>query len=190
MPTYLDFEKPIAELEGEIEELRHLDTGGDINIAEEVSKLQVKADRLLSQTYGKLTPWDKVQVARHPDRPHAIDCIDRLIEDFTPLAGDRAFSEDAAILGGLGRFRRRSRPWLWRRRPGPGQMGTPEKRPANPKAQGDAKAPAAGGTGDPAAPLTVWINGMLMPVLFTFDVQENPRTGSPSYGWQCRNCRA
>ncbi|MCZ6847895.1 MAG: acetyl-CoA carboxylase carboxyltransferase subunit alpha [Alphaproteobacteria bacterium] len=108
MPTYLDFEKPIAALEGKIEELRHLDTGGDINIAEEVSKLQAKADRLLSQAYGKLTPWDKVQVARHPDRPHAIDCIDHLIEDFTPLAGDRAFSEDAAILGGLGRFRRRS----------------------------------------------------------------------------------
>ena len=108
MPTYLDFEKPIAALEGKIEELRHLDTGGDINIAEEVSKLQAKADRLLNQTYGKLTPWDKVQVARHPDRPHAIDCIDHLFEDFTPLAGDRAFSEDAAILGGLGRFRRRS----------------------------------------------------------------------------------
>jgi len=108
MPTYLDFEKPIAALEGKIEELRHLDTGGDINIAEEVSKLQAKADRLLNQTYGKLTPWDKVQVARHPNRPHAIDCIDHLFEDFTPLAGDRAFSEDAAILGGLGRFRRRS----------------------------------------------------------------------------------
>jgi len=108
MPTYLDFEKPIAALEGKIEELRHLDAGGDINIAEEVSKLQAKADRLLNQTYGKLTPWDKVQVARHPNRPHAIDCIDHLFEDFTPLAGDRAFSEDAAILGGLGRFRRRS----------------------------------------------------------------------------------
>ena len=108
MPTYLDFEKPIAELEGKIEELRHLDTSGDVNIAEEVSKLQVKADRLLSQTYSKLTPWDKVLVARHPDRPHGIDCIDRLIEDFTPLAGDRAFSEDAAIVGGLGRFRHRS----------------------------------------------------------------------------------
>ncbi len=108
MPTYLDFEKSIAELEGKIEELRHLDTSGDVNIAEEVSKLQVKADRLLNQTYGKLTPWDKVQVARHPERPHSVDCIDRLIEDFTPLAGDRSFSEDAAILGGLGRFRRRS----------------------------------------------------------------------------------
>jgi acetyl-CoA carboxylase carboxyl transferase subunit alpha len=108
MPTYLDFEKPIAELEGKIEELRHLDTSGDVNIAEEVSKLQAKADRLLNQTYSKLTPWDKVQVARHPERPHAVDCIDRLIEDFTPLAGDRAFSEDVAIVAGLGRFRRRS----------------------------------------------------------------------------------
>jgi acetyl-CoA carboxylase carboxyl transferase subunit alpha len=108
MPNYLDFEKPIAELEGKIEELRHLDTNGDVNIADEVAKLQTKADRLLTQTYGKLTPWQKVLVARHQDRPHAIDCIDRLIEDFTPLAGDRAFSEDAAIVGGLGRFRRRS----------------------------------------------------------------------------------
>jgi acetyl-CoA carboxylase carboxyl transferase subunit alpha len=108
MPTYLDFEKPIAELEGKIEELRHLDTGGDVNIAEEVGKLQTKADRLLAQTYGKLTAWDKVQVARHPERPHAIDYINRLIEDFTPLAGDRAFAEDAAIVGGLGRFRHRS----------------------------------------------------------------------------------
>ncbi|MDX1485303.1 MAG: acetyl-CoA carboxylase carboxyltransferase subunit alpha [Alphaproteobacteria bacterium] len=108
MPTYLDFEKPIAELEGKIEELRHLDTPGDVNIAEEVAKLQAKADRLLNQTYGKLSPWDKVQVARHPDRPHAVDCIDRLIEDFTPLAGDRSYAEDAAIVGGLGRFRRRS----------------------------------------------------------------------------------
>jgi acetyl-CoA carboxylase carboxyl transferase subunit alpha len=108
MPTYLDFEKPIAELEGKIEELRHLDTPGDVNIAEEVGKLQAKADRLLSQTYAKLTPWEKVQVARHPERPHAIDFIERLIEDFTPLAGDRAFAEDAAIVAGLGRFRRRS----------------------------------------------------------------------------------
>jgi acetyl-CoA carboxylase carboxyl transferase subunit alpha len=108
MPKYLDFEKPIAELEGKIEELRHLDTNGDVNIAEEVAKLQAKADRLLTQTYGKLSPWEKVQVARHEERPHTVDFIGRLIEDFTPLAGDRAFSEDAAIVGGLGRFRRRS----------------------------------------------------------------------------------
>ena len=109
MPTYLDFEKPIAELEGKIEELRHLTDGGDINIAEEVGKLQQKADRLLRQTYGKLGAWQKTQVARHPDRPHSVDYIGALIEDFTPLAGDRAFADDRAIIGGLGRFRGRSR---------------------------------------------------------------------------------
>ncbi|MCZ6638296.1 MAG: acetyl-CoA carboxylase carboxyltransferase subunit alpha, partial [Alphaproteobacteria bacterium] len=90
------------------EELRHLDTNGDVNIAEEVAKLQIKADRLLTQTYDKLTPWQKVLVARHQGRPHTVDCIDRLITDFTLLAGDRAFSEDVAIVGGLGRFRRRT----------------------------------------------------------------------------------
>lgn len=105
MPTFLDFEKPIAELEGKIEELRHLHNAGDVNIAEEVGKLQAKADKLLKQTYGKLDPWQKVQVARHPDRPHFKDYVEALIEDFTPLAGDRAFGEDAAIQGGLGRFR-------------------------------------------------------------------------------------
>ena len=104
MPTFLDFEKPIAELEGKIEELRHLDGDGEINIADEVSKLQTKADRLLRQTYAKLTPWQRVQVARHPDRPHFLDYIDVLIENFTPLAGDRFFAEDNAIIGGLGRF--------------------------------------------------------------------------------------
>ena len=104
MPTFLDFEKPIAELEGKIEELRHLDGDGEINIADEVSKLQTKADRLLRQTYAKLTPWQRVQVARHPDRPHFLDYIDVLIDNFTPLAGDRFFAEDNAIIGGLGRF--------------------------------------------------------------------------------------
>ena len=104
MPTFLDFEKPIAELEGKIEELRHLDGNGEINIADEVSKLQTKADRLLRQTYAKLTPWQRVQVARHPDRPHFLDYADVLIENFTPLAGDRFFAEDNAIIGGLGRF--------------------------------------------------------------------------------------
>jgi acetyl-CoA carboxylase carboxyl transferase subunit alpha len=108
MPTFLEFEKPIAELEGKIEELRHLDTSGDVNIAEEVSKLQAKADRLLDQTYAKLTPWQKVQVARHPERPHCLRFVNGLIENFTPLAGDRVFAEDAAIVGGLGRFRGRS----------------------------------------------------------------------------------
>ncbi len=104
----LEFEKPIAELEGKIEELRHLSDGGDVNIADEVSKLQAKVDKLLRSTYAKLTPWQKTQVARHPERPHALAYISTLIEDFTPLAGDRAFAEDQAIVGGLGRFRGRS----------------------------------------------------------------------------------
>ncbi len=105
MPAFLDFEKPIAEIEGKIEELRHLTEAGEINIADEVGKLQDKVNRLLKQTYNKLTPWQKVQVARHAERPHFLDCIEALIEDFTPLAGDRAFAEDRAIIGGLGRFR-------------------------------------------------------------------------------------
>src|SRR6266404_5546225 len=108
MPTFLEFEKPIAELEGKIEELRHLSDQGDMNIADEVAKLQTKADRLLRQTYAKLTAWQKTLVARHPERPHFTDYVGGLIEDFTPLAGDRAFAEDLAILGGLGRFRGRS----------------------------------------------------------------------------------
>ena len=105
MPTFLDFEKPIAELEGKIEELRHLSDAGGMNIAEEVGKLEAKVTRLLRQTYAKLTPWQKVQVARHPERPHFGDFVANLVEDFTPLAGDRNFAEDEAIVGGLGRFR-------------------------------------------------------------------------------------
>ena len=105
MATFLDFEKPIAELEGKIAELRHLSNGDDINIAEEVAKLQSKAERLLRQTYGKLSAWQKTQVARHPERPHFVDYIDGLITDYVPLAGDRNFADDKAILGGLGRFR-------------------------------------------------------------------------------------
>jgi len=105
MHNFLDFEKPIAELEGKIEELRHLSDDGEINIAEEVARLQAKADRLLRQAYAKLTSWQKTQVARHPDRPHSSDYIANLIEDFTPLAGDRLFGEDRAIIGGIGRFR-------------------------------------------------------------------------------------
>ncbi len=104
----LEFEKPIAELEGKIEELRHLADSGDVNIADEVGKLQAKVDKLLRSTYAKLTPWQKTQVARHPERPHALAYIQTLIEDFTPLAGDRTFAEDQAIVGGLGRFRGRS----------------------------------------------------------------------------------
>ena len=108
MPTFLDFEKPIAELESKIEELRHLSDAGDMNIAEEVARLQAKTDRLLRQTYGRLTAWQKTLVARHPERPHFTDYVGALIEEFTPLAGDRAFADDQAILGGLGRFRGRS----------------------------------------------------------------------------------
>jgi len=104
----LEFEKPIAELEGKIEELRHLSDSGEVNIAEEVGKLQVKVDKLLRSTYAKLTPWQKTQVARHPQRPHTLAYIAGLITDFTPLAGDRAFAEDQAVVGGLGRFRGRS----------------------------------------------------------------------------------
>ena len=105
MPNFLDFEKPVAELEGKIEELRHLSDDGEINIADEVAKLQNKADRLLRQSYAKLTAWQRTQVARHPDRPHFSDYVASLIEDFTPLAGDRLFAEDRAIIGGIGRFR-------------------------------------------------------------------------------------
>ncbi|MBL6933099.1 MAG: acetyl-CoA carboxylase carboxyltransferase subunit alpha [Rhodospirillales bacterium] len=105
MHNYLDFEKPIADLEGKIEELRHLSSDGEVNIADEVTKLQGKVDKLLRQTYAKLTPWQKTLIARHPDRPHAVDYISALIDDFTPLSGDRAFAEDPAMMGGLGRFR-------------------------------------------------------------------------------------
>jgi acetyl-CoA carboxylase carboxyl transferase subunit alpha len=105
MRTFLDFEKPIAELEAKVEELRHLSNDGELNIADEVGRLQAKTERLLRQTYGKLGPWQKVLVARHPARPHGLDYIRRLITDFTPLAGDRGFGEDRAIMGGLGRFR-------------------------------------------------------------------------------------
>jgi acetyl-CoA carboxylase carboxyl transferase subunit alpha len=105
MRHFLDFERPVAELESKIEELRHLATGGDINIADEVGRLEAKATRLLHQTFAKLSPWQKVQLARHPDRPHGGDYLAALLEDFTPLAGDRAFAEDRAIIGGLGRLR-------------------------------------------------------------------------------------
>src|SRR3546814_1549749 len=96
MHNFLDFEKPIAELEGKIAELRHLSDDGEINIADEVEKMQGKVERLLRQTYGKLSAWQKTQVARHPDRPHFQHYIAELIEDFTPLSGDRLFAEDHA----------------------------------------------------------------------------------------------
>ena len=108
MQIFLDFEKPVAELEAKIEELRHLTDAGELDVAAEVAALQGRVDKILRQAYARLTPWQKVQVARHPDRPHFKDYAAALIEDFTPLAGDRAFAEDQAILGGLGRFRGRS----------------------------------------------------------------------------------
>jgi acetyl-CoA carboxylase carboxyl transferase subunit alpha len=104
MRHFLDFEKPIAELEGKIEELRRMSEPGGINIADEIGRLTAVADKQLRATYAKLTPWQKTQVARHPDRPKARDYIDTLIADFTPLAGDRAYADDAAVLGGMGRF--------------------------------------------------------------------------------------
>jgi acetyl-CoA carboxylase carboxyl transferase subunit alpha len=106
--TYLDFEKPIAELESKVTELRALNSDdGSMGIAEEVAKLEQKAQQALIDTYAKLTPWQKTQVARHPDRPHCLDYVNALIEEFTPLAGDRYFAEDAAIMGGVGRFQDR-----------------------------------------------------------------------------------
>jgi acetyl-CoA carboxylase carboxyl transferase subunit alpha len=105
---FLDFERPVAELESKIEELRHLSTNGELNIADGVGRLESTANRLLRQTYSRLTPWQKVQVARHPERPHCLDYIGGLITEFVQLAGDRAFAEDAAIVGGIGRFRERS----------------------------------------------------------------------------------
>ena len=108
MHHFLDFEKPIADLEGKIEELRHLASSGEVNIADEVGRLKANLDRRLRQIYAKLTPWQKTQVARHPQRPHVTDYINKLIEDFTPLAGDRLFAEDQAIVGGLGRLRGRT----------------------------------------------------------------------------------
>lgn len=103
----LDFEKPVLELEAKIAELRHVGNDGRVNIAEEISRMQGKAARLLQQIYSKLTPQQKVQVARHQSRPHFFDYVDGFIEDFTPLAGDRLYGEDLALPGGLGRFRGR-----------------------------------------------------------------------------------
>jgi acetyl-CoA carboxylase carboxyl transferase subunit alpha len=109
MLTYLDFEKPIAELEGKIEELKRLAAEDPaMDIAEEVLKLESKADQLLRDAYAKLTPWQKTLVARHPNRPHFVDYAKALFQDFTPLAGDRSFADDQAIIGGLASFHGRS----------------------------------------------------------------------------------
>ncbi|MEN3973270.1 acetyl-CoA carboxylase carboxyltransferase subunit alpha [Sphingomicrobium sp. XHP0235] len=104
MTTYLDFERPIAELESRVAELRDTASNGDMDIAPEIRRLEVKAKKLLKETYGKLTPWQKAMVARHPERPHFKDYLAGIAEDFIPLAGDRGFAEDAAIVGGLARI--------------------------------------------------------------------------------------
>ena len=107
--TYLDFEKPIAELESKVTELKALENAeNSVSIGDEIKKLEQKARDALMATYAKLTPWQKTQVARHPERPKMKDYLAALITEFTPLAGDRAFGDDAAVVGGLGRFRGRS----------------------------------------------------------------------------------
>ncbi len=108
MDNFLDFEGSVAELEGKIKELRHLADSGDVNIAEEVARLEAKTNQILHQTYGKLTAWQKTQVARHPARPHMSDYAAALLNEFTPLSGDRTFGEDKSVLGGLARFRGRA----------------------------------------------------------------------------------
>jgi acetyl-CoA carboxylase carboxyl transferase subunit alpha len=106
MRTYLDFEKSVAEFEAKMEELRALgEADGAMEIGEEVARIEAKAAEALKQLYASLTPWQKAQVARHPQRPHCLDYIAQLFTEFTPLAGDRKFGEDEAIVGGLGRFR-------------------------------------------------------------------------------------
>ncbi len=106
--SQLDFEKPILELEGKIAELRHVNSDSEVNIADEISRMQTKANKLLVQTYSKLTSAQKVQVARQQMRPRTLDYIRTMIDDFIPLAGDRNFAEDHALVGGLGRFRGQS----------------------------------------------------------------------------------
>jgi len=106
MRSYLDFEKPVAELEAKVEELRAMgESGAAVSVGDEINRLEVKAGLALKELYAELTPWQKTQVARHPQRPHCLDAIAGMITEFVPLAGDRKFGEDAAIVGGFGRFR-------------------------------------------------------------------------------------
>jgi acetyl-CoA carboxylase carboxyl transferase subunit alpha len=106
MRSYLDFEKPVAEIEAKVEELRALgETADSSNIADEISRLEAKSAQALKELYATLTPWQKTQVARHPQRPHCLDYVNGLITEFTPFAGDRKFSDDEALVGGFGRFR-------------------------------------------------------------------------------------
>jgi acetyl-CoA carboxylase carboxyl transferase subunit alpha len=105
MRSYLDFEKPLAELEAKIEELRAVQSDGEVQVGDEITRLESKATQTLRELYEELTPWQKTQVARHPQRPHCLEFINTLISDFVPLAGDRKFGDDDAIVGGFGRFR-------------------------------------------------------------------------------------
>ena len=105
---FLSFEKQISDLEGKIEELRHLSSGTDINIAEEIGKLQGAVSKELKSTYSQLTPWQKVQVSRHPERPHFQDIVKQLFESYIPLSGDRNFSDDNALTGGTAIFKGKS----------------------------------------------------------------------------------
>jgi acetyl-CoA carboxylase carboxyl transferase subunit alpha len=105
MSIYLDFEKPVADIEGKIVELRKMSEGGNVDFADEIAKLEKRSQDTLRDLYKALAPWQKAQVARHPDRPHCLHYMDSLFTDITPLAGDRAFGEDKAIIAGLARFR-------------------------------------------------------------------------------------
>jgi len=106
MAAFLEFEKPIAELQARVDELTHTQAehGDTLDVEAEVARLRAKADKLLRDTYGRLTPWEKTQVARHPERPHLRHYIAGFVSDFAPMAGDRAFGDDQAIIGGLGRI--------------------------------------------------------------------------------------
>ena len=105
MRSYLDFERPVAELEAKLDELRAIAEGDGVGIGEELTRLEAKAAKALADIYANLGPWQKTQVARHPQRPHCVDYIRGLVSDFAALAGDRNFGEDEAIVGGFGRFR-------------------------------------------------------------------------------------
>ena len=106
MRSYLDFEKPVAELDAKVDELRAVEASGEsVAVGDEISRIEAKATQALKDLYANLTPWQKAQVARHPQRPHCSDYVNALVSDFYPLAGDRKFGEDLAIVGGFGRFR-------------------------------------------------------------------------------------
>ncbi len=104
MISYLEFEKPVAQLEERIEELREVDASGDVDVASEIARLETKSAELLASTYSSLTPWQKTQVARHPSRPHFHDYVEHAFEDFMPLGGDRYFGDDLAIMGGFAKL--------------------------------------------------------------------------------------